>query len=158
TATIDDQTQINTTSSTTHDAALTTQQGGIDVSVALGFGVYKNTAEAIVESGAKLDARQTIHVAAEVNYPLLIQHGWDPFNIPNNWKQEGLEAVSSLLDGSLGYAGRVSNVWTNSSGGDSAADVSIGGSFGLTLPENHVSAIVQSGVLINQDPQFQTTS
>ena len=155
-ATITEATQLTTTSSTTHDAGLTTQSRGSDVSVALGLGIYKNTADAIVESGAKVDARDAIDVSAKVEYPLLVETGWDPFNIPENWKEDGLESVTSLLDGTLGYAGKVFNVWTNATGGGSKADVAIGGSFALTLPDNHAEAIVQTGALINQDTAFQT--
>src|SRR5262249_54427002 len=92
-ATIVESTSLSTSSSTTHDSGLAQQQmGGIDVSVALGFGVYQNTADAIVDSGAHVDARATTDVASSIQYPLGVQTGREPFDIAKNWQQNGLAA------------------------------------------------------------------
>jgi hypothetical protein len=126
----------------------------------VGIGIYENTVQAIVDSGAQLDAAEKVAVNASLSYPLLIdslpfsQGGYDIS------EDDPLADLATLLNGNLGLTGMM-NVWasatsrTNIPGKTDAAKLSTTGSMAMTDYRNRSEASIRSGALINQKAAFQ---
>ncbi|EXI79545.1 MAG: hypothetical protein AW10_02278 [Candidatus Accumulibacter appositus] len=126
----------------------------------VGIGIYENTVEAIVDSGAQLDAAEKVAVSASLSYPLLIDSlpfSQGGYNISDD---NPLADLATLLNGNLGLTGMM-NVWasatsrTNIPGKTDAAKFSTTGSMAMTDYRNRSEASIRSGALINQKAAFQ---
>ena len=132
------------------------------VAVAVALGSYDNTVLATVDSGAQIDASGALTVVSELTYPDLTQFlPFDPssFDITSPTNGAWMQQLSNALDG-RGGLDLLMNVWANASSTTAGlpAQVSITGSFGSATYTNDSEATIGSGALINQNPQFQTSS
>ena len=122
----------------------------VEIAVAVAVGVQTNTAHAYVRSGATLDAVGATSVGSTVAYPFLadITEG-EPMNLAVTVKEDGLDGFGALLDGTLGLASNLFNVWTLSLAGDpknASGDIFVlGASVALSFFTNESKAIVENG-------------
>jgi len=119
------------------------------VALAVGLGIFDNTAKAIVEGGAQLDAAGTTSVASSVVYPFLIANPLTALNPLDYLKSTGPEGWAWFMDGTLGFASNLFNTFVLTSA--SGAKVGVGGSIAVNIYINHSEARIQSGALINQN-------
>ena len=162
-ATISEQLQLNAESDTeladdgprpqTKAAADSGKYAG---SAAVIVGLYDNTAEATVSSGASLDAFRAMRVISDVSYPYLTRP--DEF-VPTTageardvMQNEGFGGLSDYLDGTLGIKSKLFNTWARSTA--KGKELSIAGSVNVLDFDNVSKATVESGVQINQDTAF----
>lgn len=126
----------------------------VAVSVAIGY--FDNHAEAIVDSGAELDATNAIYVESSVTLPFLISNPLSVINPLDYLAQCGPEGWGYFMDGTLGFASGLFNSFIESSA--SQAKVSGGGSFAIDIYINHSIAKIRSDAQINQNPdaRFRT--
>ena len=128
------------------------------VSVAALVGLYENTAQTVVESGAKLDALRTMRITSEVTYPFVTRP--DEFlptsigEITDRLVKDGPSAVTDYLDGSLGLKTKLFNTWARSTA--KSDQVSVAGSVNFTKLDNISETTVKSGARLNQDAAFQS--
>jgi len=125
------------------------------IAVAVGLGIFHNTAKATVESAAQLDARDKITVDARVEYPLMIDSWLDPMNPAWYLKEIGPEGIGFFNDGTLGYASNLFNTFVMTSADQSK--VGGGGSFAINIYDNTCEARIKAGAEINQatDERFR---
>ena len=149
-ASIEEKGQTASTSAATKpegdDAALA-------VAIALGIGIFQNTAKATVGRFADLDAAAATDVSATVTYPFLIS---DPASAINPAEfLSSPDAWTYVNDGTAGFSSNLFNTFILTSA--SQAKTSAGGSIGIILFENTADALVRSGAEINQsdDSRFR---
>ncbi|MBE9030746.1 DUF4347 domain-containing protein [filamentous cyanobacterium LEGE 11480] len=130
------------------------------VSAAVIVGIQNNTADAIVNSNAQLDAYKATRVIAETKYPYLTRP--DEF-IPANLgelvdltKTDGYDTVNNYLDGTLGLKSKLINTWARSTA--SGNNIGIAGAINVQIFNNNVNAIVKPNALINQDLTWRSQS
>jgi hypothetical protein len=136
----------------------------IGVSVAVTVGLINNTAKATVHSektddgwqAATLDGLRATRVISDVSYPFLTR--FDEY-IPLSWgelvdsiRSEGTEAITKYLTSTMGLKEAFFNTWVASTA--EADEVSIAASVNVIVEKNVSEAIVESGVLINQDDSW----
>ena len=121
----------------------------VGVAASIAVGIYENTSQAIVASGAHLDAKNDIVVNSEVSYPYLVDVP-DLLN-PVDYFSQGLDGLDAYLEDQLGFTSGIMNTWvftTASNKGDGG--ISIAGAVAVTDFTNVSEAIVRSGAFINQ--------
>src|SRR5262249_52303860 len=129
--------EINEFSQTAVNAAASKPQNSIAigaVAAGIGIGIYNNTAHAIVEGGAQIDAGNTVGVESAVNYPFLISSPINALNPVDYLKSSGPEGWAFFMDGTLGLGSNLFNSFITSEA--SGAEVSAGGSFGIAVYNN----------------------
>ncbi|MFO1065873.1 MAG: hypothetical protein U0892_18575 [Pirellulales bacterium] len=139
--------------------------GGVGIAV----GDVNNEAQAIIDSGAIVDAKSDVRVNSEVSYPLLITPlellplvRLENSGLPNLQGDDFLGEISQTISGNLGLTDIV-NVWVMTSvGGGGTADGVGGakftttGSLAMMNYDNGSHAIIRNGAQINQDPVYWT--
>jgi hypothetical protein len=118
------------------------------VAVALGLGIFDNTAKATVEGGAELDANHAIAVSSSVNYGFLISNPLTAINPVEYLKTIGPEGWAFFMDGTLGFASNLFNTFVMTSA--SQGKVVGGGSFAINIYDNTSEARIKNGAKINQ--------
>ena len=142
-AEIDEKSQVASTAGATKPKKA---DASAAVAVAIGAGIFENTAKTTIESGAKLDAHDTVALESTVSYPILVDDPWsviDPLNFfksPDSW--------SYFNDGTLGYSSNLFNTWVMTAA--SEAKVAIGVSIAVNDYVNVAKTTVEDGVQINQ--------
>ena len=119
------------------------------MAASIAVGIYQNTSQAIVASGALLDAKNDVVVNSEVSYPYLVDVP-DLLN-PVDYFSQGLDGLDAYLEDQLGFTSGIMNTWvftTASNKGDGG--ISIAGAVAVTDFTNISEAIVRSGAFINQ--------
>src|SRR5262249_46579302 len=122
------------------------------ISAAVIVGIENNKAQAIVDSGAHLDAMRALRLISSVTYPYLTRP--DEFiplsgsELSTQLKNDGYGAVNDYLDGTLGLKSKLFNTWARSTA--EADDLAIAGSVNVLVFNNDAESIVHSGVQINQ--------
>jgi hypothetical protein len=157
----------------------------IAVSAAVSVGLYKNTVQTIVNSGAQLDAKQTTNIDSKTDYPLIFEQ-LDNLNItyPNEAakklreeRSRQAELLSPLtLDGGLftNLNGLVQaqafpttdfsapgtktpwNSWTKAS--SESDKLGIAGAINFFKFDNTTETLINSGAKINQDSNYSTVT
>ncbi len=127
-----------------------------EISVALGLGINRNTARAIIDAGATVDASGLISVDSTVSYPLRADFTAESaINPAKALKDDGLDGFAFLLDGTLGIGTNLFNTWVSSIAGDpgsAAADKFVLGlGVGVQIFENESTARIGSDAKVNQD-------
>ena len=124
-------------------------------SVAIGVGVFNNSATTTVGTGAELDANGSIAVDAVVDYGFLIPNPLSSINPADYLESSGPEGWTFFNDGTLGFASNLFNTFVMTSA--NGADVSIGASLAVLIYDNDAKAIIQDGASINQltDARFR---
>ncbi|MGC9328088.1 MAG: hypothetical protein ACP5I1_10680, partial [Candidatus Hinthialibacter sp.] len=112
-----------------------------------------NTVQAIVQSGAHIDAKGTVTVSSDLSYPLML--GAIPFYDFDIQEDNIIEEVGKLLNGSLGMTG-VFNMWSATKGRAPDAQLTITASVGITDYLNRSEAIIENGAWINQDDDYDS--
>jgi hypothetical protein len=126
--------------------------GAADVDLAF------DTAQALVDSGAQIDASGAVNVTSDVEYPFLTALGG-----PNEYGQALLDKLKADPTGTLAtFVGRTLfiqdqflNSWTRATGKNPKGGVSVAGAVNFEDFETTSQAIVSSGARINQNPAFQ---
>ena len=127
------------------------------ISVAVIVGIENNSARAIIDSNAELDAMRALRLISSVTYPYLTRP--DEFiplsgsELVGQLKNDGYDTVNDYLDGTLGLKSKLFNTWARSTA--KSDDLAIGGSVNVMVFNNNAESIVHSGVKINQDPFYQ---
>jgi hypothetical protein len=131
-------------------------QAVLAVAAGIGIGIYKNTAHATVEGGARIDAGNTVKVESNVNYPFLVSSPLQAINPADYLLNSGPEGWAFFMDGTLGLASNLFNSWVTSQA--SSAQVSVGGSLSVTIYTNESIAKIGAGAQVNQntDSRFRT--
>ena len=123
-----------------------------NVSVAVTVDIVSNTAHTTIESGARLDALQTVRIVGSNTYPFLTQpDGYIPTSIAElaaALKSNPL-FIKDYLNSNLGLKDKLFNTWTNSLA--TADQVGVAGSINVVTINNDAQAVVKSGALINQN-------
>jgi len=145
-AEISQASQVASSSGATNPAD---QQAEASVAVAVGLGIFNNTAKAIVESGADLDANRAIAVSSGVNYGFLISNPLTAINPAEYLKTTGPEGWAFFMDGTLGYASNLFNTFVMTSANQ--GKVAGGGSFAINIYNNTSEARIKNGAKINQE-------
>ncbi|HND51825.1 MAG TPA: hypothetical protein PLV92_05495, partial [Pirellulaceae bacterium] len=135
------------------------------LSAAIVVGVAKNDARVVVEgksdtdptvTGATLDSMRAMRLLAGVTYPYLTRP--DEFvptsagELSDKIEKEGVDAVNTYLDGTLGLKSGLLNTWARST--TSADKVGIAGSINVLTFDNTALSIVETGAQLNQDPFY----
>src|SRR5205823_2394287 len=100
------------------------------VSVAVIVGIEGNSARAIIDSGAHLDAMRALRLISSVTYPYLTRP--DEFiplsgsELVAQLKNDGYDSVNDYLDGTLGLQSKLFNTWARSTA--KSDDLALGGS------------------------------
>ncbi|NJN49217.1 MAG: hypothetical protein HC805_04815 [Alkalinema sp. RL_2_19] len=123
------------------------------VSAAVIVGLYNNSAQAIVNDGAALDAKQLTAINAEVTYPFLSSLK-EQFDLDQKLKDDGLIGFTDYLDGTLGFKSSLFNSWAKSTA--KGKNLGLAGSVNYQQFTNDTQAIVGNNVRINQDVADQT--
>src|SRR4029450_5731253 len=83
----------------------------------------------------------------------------DAINPAQTLKSEGLDGFAFMLDGTLGLASGLFNVWTQALAGDvddpSSDPFVLGGTVALSFFSIESEAVVESGAKLNQDVAFR---
>jgi hypothetical protein len=117
------------------------------VAVAIGLSIFNNSARAIIEGDAQLDAHGAIKVNSQVNYDFLIGDPYSPMNPLEFLKTTGPMGLVYVQDGTLGYASNLFNTFVMTSA--SQSKVSVGGSIAINVYNNTAEARIESGAQIN---------
>ena len=140
------------------DTSDITQQGDVEIAIAVAVGDYESRAHATVAGGADLDAKNEIRVESTVAYPFL-NSVEDAINPAQTLKSEGLDGFAFMLDGTLGLASGLFNVWTQALAGDvddpSSDPFVLGGTVALSFFSIESEAVVESGAKLNQNVAFR---
>ena len=122
------------------------------VSAAVIVGSYTNTARALIDSGAKVDAGRNLSIDSTVSYPFLTEPGLSllPFTKEDF---QSPAALGSVLDQKLGLQNLMFNSWARSVG--TGGDFGISGSVDYMSFTNTSEAIIGKNARINQDSDFQ---
>ncbi len=149
--------EISQTSQVTSQSGVTKPKDSeYSIAVALGLGIFNNTAKATVESGAQLDATRAISVTSSVTYGFLMSNLLSGINPLDYLKTSGLEGWATFNDGTLGFASNLFNTFVLTSASESK--VGIGGSIAINIYNNIADARIKSGALVNQrlENRFRT--
>lgn len=123
-----------------------------NVSVAVTVDIVSNTAHTTIESGARLDALQTVRIVGNNTYPFLTRpDAYIPTSIAElagALKSNPL-FIKDYLNSNLGLKSKLFNTWTNSLA--TADQVGVAGSINVVTINNDALADVKSGALINQN-------
>ena len=149
-AEISQASQVASSSGATNPAD---QQAEASVAVAVGLGIFNNTAKAIVETGAELDANRAITVNSGVNYGFLISNPLTAINPAEYLKTTGPEGWAFFMDGTLGYASNLFNTFVMTSANQ--GKVAGGGSFAINIYNNTSEARIKNGAKINQEDDLR---
>ena len=131
----------------------TDQPAEASVAVAVGLGIFNNTAKAVVESGAQLDANRAIAVSSSVDYGFLISNPLSAINPIEYLKTTGPEGWALFMDGTLGYASNLFNTFVMTSA--SQGKVAGGGSFAINIYNDISEARIKNGARINQQDDLR---
>ena len=125
------------------------------VALAIGLGIFNNTAKATVEGGAQLNAHGAITVDSAVNYGFLISNPLSAINPLDYMKTIGPEGIAYFMDGTLGFASNLFNTFVMTSANQSK--VGWGGSFAINIYNNTSEARIENGAELNQraDSRFR---
>ncbi|MCU0962995.1 MAG: hypothetical protein MUF48_23115, partial [Pirellulaceae bacterium] len=125
------------------------------VALAIGLGIFNNTAKATVEGGATLDAHGAITVDSAVNYGFLISNPLSAINPFDYFKNIGPEGFAFFMDGTLGFASNLFNTFVMTAANQSK--VGAGGSFAINIYNNTSEARIETGAKLNQraDSRFR---
>ncbi len=140
------------------DTSNITQKGDVEIAIAVAVGDYESRAHATVAGGAELDAKNEIRVESTVAYPFLssVENAMNP---AQTLKDQGLDGFTFMLDGTLGLASGLFNVWTQSLAGDTddpgSDEFVLGGTVALSFFSIESEAVVESGAKLNQDAAFR---
>jgi hypothetical protein len=147
---LDVESKINQKVGVAATASATVVDGseGNAAAVAIALGLYNNAATTRVETGARLDAHDTLNIGSLVEYPWIA----DPLDAINPYKglQEGPAALIKFLDGNFGVVANLFNTTADASASSGKKDIAIGGTLAVTVFDNTAETMVESGVLINQ--------
>ena len=116
------------------------------VAIALGLGMFNNTAKATVESNAQLTADRTVTVSSNVDYGFLIANPLSPINPLDYLKNSGPEGFAYFMDGTLGYASNLFNTFVMTSA--SQSKVGVGASFAINIYDNTSKATIGSDAVV----------
>ncbi len=130
-----------------------------ETNVALAFevGIFNANASALIDSGARLDAADTLTVNANVSYPFATE--WA--NLKSYLGQSGLQELSNLYHffyGGYRLIGDVSSSQTAQGASEAQSQLGVAGSFSVNVFENHATATIGSGASINQGSAYQTST
>ena len=127
------------------------------ISVAAIVGIENNSARAIIDSGAELDAMRALRLISAVTYPYLTRPDeYIPLSgseLVGQLKNDGYDSVNDYLDGTLGLKSKLFNTWARSTA--KADNLAIGGSVNVLVFNNVAESIVHSDVSINRDPFYR---
>jgi len=149
-AEISQASQVASSSGATNPAG---QEAQASVAVALGVGIFNNTARAVVDSGAELDANGAIRVDSSVDYGFLISNPLSAINPAEFMKTTGPEGWAFMMDGTLGYSSNLFNTFVMTSA--SKGKVAGGGSFAVNIYNNTSEAKIKNGAKINQQDELR---
>ncbi len=149
-AEISQASQVASSSGATNPAS---EQAEASVAVAVGLGIFNNTARAFVEGGARLDANRAIAVSSDVNYGFLISNPLTAINFFDYGKTTGPEGWAFFMDGTLGYSSNLFNTFVMTSANQ--GKVAGGGSFGINIYNNTSEARIKNGAWINQEDDLR---
>ena len=123
------------------------------ISTAVIAGSYNNTAQALVSSGARVDAGRQLDVDAIITYPFLTEPGLSllPFTSEDF---ESPTALGTVLDQKLGLQSLLFNSWARSVA--TGGDLGISGSVDYLSFANTAEAVIGKNALINQDNDHRT--
>ena len=136
------------------------------ISVAANIGVINNTARATVHGsdsmgkGAEIDALRATRLISDVSYPFLTRADeYIPLSLSeftDSLREEGSEAITKYLNGTLGAQDAFFNTWvTSSAEGDK---IGVSGSVNAMVMTNVSEAIAEGGVQINQDLDWRNAA
>ena len=159
TAELDESVQmISQAEATRNGSAVADGREDVEIALAVALAVATSSAHALVEG--TLDASNNITVASTVAYPHLVDRVEDALNPAVTLKEEGLDGFTFMLDGTLGLASGLFNVYTVALAGnpaDSSGDIFvIGASVALGFYTLDSTAIIAGTARINQDPAYRT--
>ena len=131
---------------------------GLAMATAMGLGLYDNSAQAIIDSNAHVDASGRLEVLSEVSYPLLTP----PLDLINPAVvfADGIDGLNTLLSGDLGVSSELMNTWirTSAESGDDSLGFAVAGQLGITDYSNVSEALIKSGAQINQDAAYDSNA
>ncbi len=138
-----------------------TENGG---SIAVAYGSVVNDADAIIASGAQVDARGTIDVSAEAVNELDPAGLWGAnIIVPLTNAAESLDTngervayfrtLATYLDdlGNLGLDSNLVDSWSQASA-SGQEKLSVAGAVTVLIIDHDADAIIESGAMVNQDP------
>ena len=134
------------------------KSSGQAVAVSISVGVYINDDDATIYGNTSVDASGTITVSTTNTYPYLTTPSAFFTSIPQNIVNQGMSAITNLLDGTLGVASNLLNTWTMAGskalqGQATAWALSIG----VNTYINNSNATIDSGAKINQNTIYQSS-
>ncbi|TWT91153.1 dockerin type I domain-containing protein [Stieleria varia] len=122
----------------------------IEISVAVGVGIYDNDAQAVIQNGAQLDAFRATAITADVDYPMKADSVGAAINPLTTLQENGLSGFDSLNDGLLGLSGLFTSQ-TRTLAGSAEDKFVLAMSAVVTDYTNNVLASVGDNAKINQD-------
>ncbi|MEO8272583.1 MAG: hypothetical protein ABI620_00785, partial [Chloroflexota bacterium] len=137
--------QIASAASTTAEEAL--NETDISIAIALGLGIYGNSATTKVAGGARIDAADELGIGTTLDYGILLS---PPENVADafGFVFSTPEMWAYFNDGTLGLSSNLFNtyVMTSATGQKTAVGVSVA----VEIFTNVATVEVQSGALLNQ--------
>ena len=128
------------------------------ISAAVGLGFYDNEVLATIDDGAVVDASDELKVLSSLTYPLLVQP-IELVPLQGFWADPDdgslITEVATTLDGKLGLT-RIMNLWAATKARAPQSKLTVTGSVAYANFANRSEAVIGSGALINQDPDYQT--
>ncbi|MCY2964011.1 MAG: hypothetical protein NT069_10270, partial [Planctomycetota bacterium] len=118
-----------------------------------------NTSNAVIAGGGRVDATGDLAVTSTVTYPWAGQLHEVNKNADGSTALNGENAWSDILDffdGTLGFQSFLVNNWADAAATASQDTIALAGSFNWITYTNNNQARIDSGALINQNPDFQS--
>jgi hypothetical protein len=122
-----------------------------DLAISVSINELHNTATAEIAGGAQVDAAEDLAVTSDVIYP------W-AFQIANPEKFNTGLVFKGLFKGGLLRSELVNNWAMAASTAQNEAKLTLAGSVNYVAYDNHSTATIGAGALINQDAQYRTAS
>ncbi len=122
------------------------------ISAAVIVGSYTDTAKALIDDNASVDAGQDLRIDSSITYPFLTEpaelYTLDDFSSPAK--------LGTLLDQKLGIQSKLFNSWARSVGKGDEGKFGISGSVDYMSFTNDTEAVIGKNARINQDTDYQT--
>tara|TARA_R110002049_G_scaffold182485_1_gene350273 strand:- start:721 stop:16071 length:15351 start_codon:yes stop_codon:yes gene_type:complete len=149
-AEITQATKIGTASEATRKGTDDTTGNDLEISVAAGWGIFENDAQAIIQDNATIDAARQVAATAKIDYPMMLDSVTKALNPLATLKDSGLAGFESINDGVLGLS-QLFNVQTKSLAGSTEDDLVLAAALVVTDFQNNVVAKIGDNAQINQD-------
>ena len=123
----------------------------LEITAAIGVGIYDNDAQAIIADNATVDAAKELSVTSKIDYPMMLDSVTDAINPITTLEENGLSGFESINDGLMGLS-QLFNVQTKALAGSGADSVALGAAIVVTDFTNNVVARIGDNAQVNQDP------